>query len=79
LDYGYLYQQGPDSYVDIISANGGTLIYRCQNNSGRAVIYEDAVHGYRTIYSTFIFGALRDQANAKQDLMAVYLDYLKGN
>jgi len=79
LDYGYLYQQGPDSYVDIISANGGTLIYNCQNSFGRAIIYEDPTDGYRTIYSTFIFGALRDGASVKQDLMTAYLNYLKGN
>lgn len=79
LDYDYLYQDGPDSYVDIISANGGTIIYQCQSLSGRAVIYEDPTSGYRTIHSTFIFGALRDGANVKQDLMAAYLNYLKGN
>ncbi|MGB3341126.1 MAG: hypothetical protein WBB37_06565 [bacterium] len=79
LNFEYLYQQGPDNYVDLISANGGTMIYQCQNPSGRAVIYEDPTDGYRTIYSTFIFGALRDGTNTKQDLMTAYLDYLKGN
>ena len=55
------------------------MIYQCQNSSGRVIIYEDPTTGYRTIHSTFIFGALRDGANLKQNLMAVYLDYLKGN
>lgn len=79
LDYSYLYQQGPDSYVDLISANSGTVIYESQDQSGRVVIYEDPITGYRTIHSTLIFGALRDGTDLKQDLMAVYLDYLKGN
>lgn len=79
LDYSYLYQQAPDSYVDLISANSGTMIYQCQNPSGRAIIYEDPTSAYRTIHSTFIFGALRDGTSVKQDLMAAYLDYLLGN
>jgi hypothetical protein len=32
-----------------------------------AVIYEDPTSAYRTIHSTFIFGALRDGASGKQD------------
>lgn len=79
LDYNYLHQRSPDNFVDQISADGGTIIYECQNPFGRAVIYEDATSGYRTIHSTFIFGALRDGTSVKQDLMAVYLDYLLGN
>lgn len=75
-NYDYLYQQGPDSYVDYIGANGGTIIYRSQENNGRAVSYNGTSGNYRSIHSAFIFGALRNGANTKLQLMQTYMTYL---
>lgn len=78
MNYSYLFQQAPDKYVDEIAANQGAIIFECQNNSGRAVIY-DGSNTYRAIHSTFIFGALRNDINTKAELMGIYLNYLAGN
>ena len=79
LEFEYLYQQDPDNYVDEIIESNGTMIFKSQDGLGRVVLYEDSVRGYRTVYSTFIFGALRDGASTKQELMDIYFDYLTGN
>ena len=79
LEFEYLYQQDPDNYVDEIDGNNSTVLFKSQDGIGRVVLYEDSTRGYRTIYSTFIFGALRDGLSTKQELMDIYLDYLTGN
>ncbi len=76
MNYDYLYGQGPDSYVDYIGANGGTIIYRSQDNNGRAIFYNGTGGNYRAIHSSVIFGALRDGAHTKTELMTEYMDYL---
>jgi hypothetical protein len=76
MNYSYLYQQGPDSYVDEIEENGGTIFFKSQDSKGRAVYYGGPANNYRAIHSTVIFGALRDGANTKDDLMDIYMDYL---
>ena len=76
MNYNYLYGQGPDSYVDIIGANGGTMLFKSQDNNGRAISYNGAGDSYRAIHSAFIFGALRDGTQSKTGLMACYMDYL---
>ncbi len=74
--YGYLYQRGPDSFVDEIEENGGTLFFKSQDSKGRAVYYGGPSNNYRAIHSTVIFGALRNGGNTKDDLMDIYMDYL---
>lgn len=74
--YSYLYQQGPDSYVDEIEENGGTIFFKSQDSKGRAVYYGGPSNNYRTIHSAVIFGALMNGANTKDDLMDIYMDYL---
>ncbi|TET62320.1 MAG: T9SS type A sorting domain-containing protein [Candidatus Stahlbacteria bacterium] len=76
MDYNYLYQQGPDSYVDYISAVNGTIFFKSQDNQGRAVNYNGPAGEYRAIHSTFIFGALRNETYNKNELMEIYVDYL---
>jgi microcystin-dependent protein len=76
LNYNYLYQQGPDFYVDYISAVNGTIFFKSQDNQGRAVNYNGTAGDYRAIHSTFIFGALRNGTYNKTELMATYMDYL---
>lgn len=78
-DFAYLYQQGPDNFVDEISAGPGTILYLCQDSIGRAVMYNGQMDTYRALHSTFIFGALQNGSSTKQELMAVYLNYLLGN
>ena len=75
-DFSYLYRQGPDNYVDYISANGGTIIYASQDGRGRAVCYDGGNNGYRAIHSAFIFGALRNGIDNKNELMNLYVNYL---
>lgn len=76
LSYDYLYGQGPDSYVDLITANGGTLCFEDQSTRGRAIVYDGPSEEYRAIHSTFIFGALRNGTNDKTELMNTYIQYL---
>ncbi len=75
-NYDYLYQQGPDSYVDYIGSNGGTIIFRSQDNNGRAISYDGAGGNYRSIHSTSMFGALRNGSQTKEELMQTYMTYL---
>lgn len=74
--FDHLYQQGPDNYVDYIGPNGGTIIFRSQDNNGRTVNYNGAAGNYRSIHSAFVFGALRNGTYAKQELMQNYMTYL---
>ncbi len=76
LTYDYLYQSGPDTYVDLINENGGTILFRDQGGLGRAIVYDGPNDEYRAIHSTFIFGALRDDTYNKNGLMNTYLTYL---
>ncbi len=74
--YDYTYGLGPDWYVDNITANGGTIFYKSQDNLGRAVSYGGPSNEYRAIHSTVIFGALREGAFTKSTLMTQYTDFL---
>ena|GEM_PF-422677 len=76
MSYAYLYQQGPDNYVDEIGANSGTLFVKSQDGKGRGVCYGGPLDNYRAIHSTVIFGALTNGANTKADLMAIYMNYM---
>ncbi|KPJ74403.1 hypothetical protein AMJ52_00700 [candidate division TA06 bacterium DG_78] len=76
LSYDYLYNQGPDSYVDYINANGGTILFKSQDALNRAISCDGPSNNYRAIHSTFIFGALRDGSKNKDELMATYMDYV---
>lgn len=78
LSLDYLYNAGPDYYVDIISANGGTLLFESQDSKGRVVSYSGPSNNYRTINSAVVFGALRDGTSSKNELMGIYMDYLTG-
>jgi hypothetical protein len=76
LNYNHLYQQPPDNYVDFIGPNGGTILFKSQDNRNRAVNYDGPSDNYRSIHSAFIFGALRDGSDTKTQLMDIYIDYL---
>ena len=76
MSYDYLYQEGPDNFVDEIGEDGGTMFFKSQDSKGRAICYSGPTEGYRAIYSTFIFGALVNGTNTKAELMQRYMDYL---
>lgn len=72
LSPGYLYQQGPDNYVDQFAANGGTLLFRDQSSIGR-VVYHATVSS-RTVCSAVIYGAMSQPARSR--VMRGYTNYL---
>jgi len=76
MSYNYMYQQPPDNYVDYIGSNGGTILFRSQENYGRVICYAGPNNFYRSIYSTFNLGALRNGANTKLQLVDKYMAYL---
>ena len=76
VTYDYLYQQGPDNYVDEIGEDGGTLFFKSQDGKGRAVCYGGPLDYYRAIHSTVIFGALVNGADTKAELMSDYMTYM---
>ena len=75
--FSYTYQQAADYAPDVITANGGQLLFADQSGKGRAVCY-DGGNKYRIICATFVFGALKDGGghNTKSELMRKYVDYL---
>jgi hypothetical protein len=75
-NYGYLYQEGPDNFVDEIGEDGGTIFFKSQDSKGRAVCYSGLTDNYRAIHSTVIFGALTNGTNTKHELMNRYMNYL---
>ena len=76
MSLDYIYDTGPDSYVDEISATEGVLLFQSQDSNGRVVCYTGPTDNYRTINSSVVFGALRDAGSTKNELMAVYMDFL---
>ncbi len=75
LALDYPYGTPPDEWVSVISANGGTIHFKSQDNNGRAVYHTNGT--YRTIHQTFIFGAMIDGLEGtKQEVMARYLEWL---
>jgi len=76
MNYNYMYQQPPDNYVDYIGSNGGTLLFKSQEGYGRVICYAGPSNSYRSIYSTFNLGALRNGVNTKLQLVTKYMEYL---
>ncbi len=74
--FGYLYQQGPDNFVDNLIPQQGTGLFKSQDSLIRAVCWSGPAGNYRAICSSVIFGALQDSLNTKNDLMLGYIDYL---
>uniref|UniRef100_A0A7C3UQ64 T9SS type A sorting domain-containing protein n=1 Tax=candidate division WOR-3 bacterium TaxID=2052148 RepID=A0A7C3UQ64_UNCW3 len=72
INLSYLYQQGPDNYVDELGEQGGRLYFLDQNGIGRGIYYRGG--NYRTILSSVIFGAL--QGTERTRLLRSYLQYL---
>lgn len=74
----YMYGQEPDEWTDEIESAGGTIMFRCQSGHGRAIHWDGPRYDYRSIHSTFVFGAMIDQAppDTKDQVMARYMNYL---
>jgi len=78
----YVYgSQYPDQYVDFITSNGADILLKCQQGKGRLAFYSGPNGTYRTIYSTFWFGAMKNSGAAytKAELMDAYVKFLKGD
>lgn len=74
MAFSYPYGESPDAYVDELGGNGGTVFLADQSSIGRAVFYTDGT--YRTILSAVIYGALRQPAFNREQLLAAYVNYL---
>ncbi len=75
MGFNYMYQLEPDNYVDYIGSNGGTLLFKSQDDQGRVICYSGAGNNYRSIYATCNFGALRNSTSSKLQLMTRYMQY----
>jgi hypothetical protein len=68
-----------DNFIDEINAEGaGEVIMRSKragNQSNGRVVRVDG-YGYRAIYSTFPFGALKNGNHTRTQLMAEYVEFL---
>jgi len=76
MEYDFPYQQPCDNYIDQISANGGTLLFRSQDNHGRVVAYTGSGSDYRSIHASYVFGAQPNGSHTKDQLMALYMNFL---
>jgi hypothetical protein len=77
--FQYLYSTDADYSVDEIGENGGMLFFRSQDDIGRGIFY-DGGGQYRTIYSSTIFGAMKnDGMNTKASMMERFLNWLNGD
>ncbi|UCC12438.1 MAG: T9SS type A sorting domain-containing protein [candidate division WOR-3 bacterium] len=74
--FSYLYEDNPDRFVDILTPNGGSLLFESQDSSGRTILYSGPSDSYRAINSSIIFSGLRDSTHTKLELMSMYMDYL---
>jgi hypothetical protein len=76
MGFDFPYQQPCDNYIDQIGSNGGTLLFRSQDNYGRIICYSGPSGSYRSIHATCVFGALRNGTHTKAQLMTQYMNYL---
>lgn len=72
------YQNNTDAgqYNDVMTENGGDIVFRSLENSGRVVT--NSTDTYRTIASSIMFGAITDQTGIarKENIMRLYLSHL---
>ena len=76
--YNYIHESYANHFVDEISSNGGTIIFKCDKDKGHGVTYEGPNGNYRAIHTSILFGGIRDES-ARDGLMKIYMDYLLGN
>jgi hypothetical protein len=78
MEEAYLYQEPPDHYPDLITANGGTIAFTCQGGEGRLVFHGGGQPMWATIHATYVFGAVKDAPSTvnKGELMAFYMAHL---
>ena len=77
LVFDYQYGRRPDYGPDILSAEGGVLLFSSQEGGGR-VVCSGKDTGWKFITSSLAFGGLINASgeNTKKHLMSLYLDYL---
>ena len=79
MEFDYPYKSEADGYVDYFSANGGEILFESQEGYGR-VGCSGYFNIYRTITSAVFFSVLEELSagTTREELMAVYMDYLTG-
>ncbi len=79
MEFDYPYKSEADGYVDYFSPNGGEILFESQEGYGR-VGCSGYFNVYRTITSAVIFSVLEEisAGTTREELMAVYMDYLTG-
>jgi len=76
LEFGYPFKQDPDNFVDYLTPQSGIPMFKSQDSLTRVVCWSGSSNNYRAICSAIIFGALKEAANNKNELMLRYLNYL---
>ncbi len=62
-------------WISEIDGGKARLLFKCEKDKGRTSSYEGVDERYRTIHSSVLFGALRDE-NKRNKLMKIYMKYL---
>ena len=79
MEFDYPYKSEADGYVDYFAANGGEILFESQEGYGR-VGCSGYFNVYRTITSSVFFSVFEEISarTTREELMAVYIDYLTG-
>ncbi len=75
-NYDYLPNSLTNYWVSEFSSNGGEIFFKCDKDKGRGVTCEGDSGNYRSIHSSVLFGAIRDETK-RNALMKIYMNYLQ--
>ncbi len=78
MNFNYPYKTEADGYIDYFTPNGGELIFESQDGLGRVGCYTGPTNNYRTITSGVFFSVFQENGTTREDLMAVYMEFLTG-
>ncbi len=78
MGFGYPYKSEADNYIDIFTQNGGQLLFESQDGYARVGCYSGPSNNYRTITSAVFFSVFQEESTTRQELMAVYMEFLTG-
>ncbi|MBD3170105.1 MAG: T9SS type A sorting domain-containing protein [candidate division Zixibacteria bacterium] len=75
-EFGFPTGTDADYKIDELSANGGTLLFECEDNKGRVIMNDG--DNYRTICSSPAFGSFVDQegSSTRASVMHRYLNFM---
>lgn len=75
--YNCLTSVAPNNYVDEISSNGATIIFKTNGGKGCGSTYEGPDDNYRALHTSFNFTLVRTE-DKRNELMKIYMEYLLG-